>query len=71
MTPGTITPSTLEKIKNRIGPQKKLKPLDHLVIKRGDIEIKQYTKVTHLGCELDHTLSGESMVTKVIGKING
>ena len=53
------------------GSRKKLKSLDSLVIKRGDIEIKQYTKVTYLGCELDHTLSGESMVTKVLGKING
>ena len=53
------------------GSWKKLKNLVPLVIQRGDIEIRQYTKVTYLWCELDHTLSGESMVTKVIGKING
>ena len=37
----------------------------------GDINIKQYTSVTYLGCELDQYLSGESMATKVLGKING
>ena len=37
----------------------------------GDINIKQYTSVTYLGCELDQYLSGEPMVTKVLGKING
>ena len=53
------------------GSRKKLKNLDPLAIKRGDIGIKHYIKVTYLGCELDHTLSGDSMVTKVLGKING
>ena len=53
------------------GSRKKLKNIDALVIKRGDIDIKQYTSVTYLGCELDQYLSGESMVTKVLGKING
>ena len=32
--------------------------------------MKQYTSVTYFGCELDQYLSGESMVTKVLGKIN-
>ena len=53
------------------GPQKKLKKLDQLDIRRGDTKIKQHTSVTYLGCELDQYLSGESMVTKVLGKING
>ena len=53
------------------GSRKKLKNLDTLDIKRGDINIKQYTSVTYLGCELEQYLSGESMVTKVLGKING
>ena len=53
------------------GSHKKLKNLDQLDIRRGDIEIKQHTSVTYLGCELDQYLSGESMVTKVLGKING
>ena len=40
------------------GSQKKLKNLDALDIKRGEINIKQYTSVTYLGCELDQYLSG-------------
>ena len=35
-----------------------------------DIQIKQHSKVTYLGCILDETLSGESMALKVINKIN-
>ena len=53
------------------GSQKKLMNLDQLDIRRGDIKIKQHTSVTYLGCELDQYHSGESMVTKVLGKING
>ena len=53
-----------------IGSQKKLKNLDQLDIRQRDIEIKQHTSVTYIGCELDQYLSGESMVTKVLGKIN-
>ena len=34
------------------------------------IEIKQYSKVTYLGCLLDKTMPGESMVLKTIKKIN-
>ena len=35
------------------------------------IEIKQYAKVKYLGCILDESLSGESMVlNKVIDKVN-
>ena len=61
-----------EKTKSFVfGSRKKLKNLDTLDIKRGDINIKQYTSVTYLGCELDQFLSGESMVTKILGKING
>ena len=36
-----------------------------------DFKIKQHTGVTYLGWELDKNLSGEFMVTKVLGKING
>lgn len=53
------------------GSNKKLKNLNKLGIKRGDVEIKQYSNVTYLGCVLDQNLSGESMVTKVLGKISG
>ena len=42
-----------------------------LDIRRGDIKIKQYTSVTYLGCILDEDLSGESMATRILGKING
>ena len=40
-------------------------------IQYGDVKIKQYSKVTYLGCELDDSLSGEAMALKVINKING
>ena len=42
-----------------------------LDIRRGDIDIKQYTSVMYLGCILDENLSGESMATRTLGKING
>ena len=42
-----------------------------LDIRRGDIKIKQHTSVTYLGCILDESLSGESMATRILGKING
>ena len=61
-----------EKTKSIVfGSRKKMKNLPKLDISRGDIKIIQYTRVTYLGCELDQYLSGESMVTKVLGKING
>ena len=47
----------------------KLKKVGDLSIHHGDIQIKQHSKVTYLGCILDE--DGESMATKVIGKING
>ena len=50
------------------GSQKRLNNLDQLDIRRWDIQIKQHTSVTYFGCELDQYLSGESMVTKVLGK---
>ena len=46
---------------------KKYKPLN---IHYKNIKIKQYSKVTYLGCILDETLSGESMAIHVINKIN-
>ena len=42
-----------------------------LNIKYSDIEIKQCSKVTYLGCILDSNLSRASMATKVLGLING
>ena len=40
-------------------------------IRKGDIEIKQHSVVTYLGSVLDENYSGESMATKILGKING
>ena len=53
------------------GSKMKLRNVEPLDIRRGDTKIKQYTEVTYLGCKLDQNLSGESMATKVLGKING
>ena len=33
-------------------------------------KVKRYSKVTYLGCIFDETLSGESMATHVINKVN-
>ena len=59
------TKSVLFFTKNR---KKKIGTLD---IQYGDVKIKQYPKVTYLGCELEESLSGEAMALKVINKING
>ena len=48
----------------------KVKRAGSLNIKYNNIEIKQHTKVTYLGCILDETLSGESMALHVINKVN-
>ena len=48
----------------------KIKKMGKLNINHGNINIKQHSKVTYLGCILDEDLSGESMATKVLGKIN-
>jgi len=53
------------------GSNKRLKNLDELDIRHGEIKIKQYSKVPYLGCILDQNMSGESMATRVLGKING
>ena len=51
--------------------RKNCKNLKKLDIKRGDILIKQHSTVTYLGCILDENLSGGSMATRMLGKING
>ena len=48
----------------------KTKRVPKLKIKYKNIQIKQHSKVTYLGCILDETMSGESMALKVINKIN-
>ena len=45
--------------------KRKIRTLD---IQYGDVKIKQYSKVTYSGCELDDSLSGDPM--KVMNKIN-
>ena len=47
----------------------KLKKSRLLNIQYKDIHIKQYSKVTYLGCILDDTLSGESMALYIINKM--
>ena len=58
------TKSILFSTKNR---KRKIGTLD---IQYGDVKIKQYSKVTYLGFELDENLSEEAMVLKVMNKIN-
>ena len=53
------------------GTRRKLKNSGNLKIMRGDIEIKQHPNVKYLGLILDDNLSGETMATRVLGKING
>ena len=52
------------------GTKQQLKNQRDLVLRYGDIEIKQHSKVTYLGCILDNDLSGESMATKVLSLVN-
>ena len=48
----------------------KIKKVPKLKINYKNIQMKQLSKVTYLGCILDETISGESMALKVINKIN-
>ena len=50
--------------------KQRLKNQRDLDLRYGDIEIKQHSKVTYLGCILDNDLSGESMATKVLSLVN-
>ena len=50
--------------------KRKVKKASPLNIQYKDIKIKQYSKVTYLGCILDETPSEESMATHVINKVN-
>ena len=51
--------------------KRRAKNIHQLNIKYKDINIKQHSEVTYLGCVLDETLSREPMVLKVINKISG
>ena len=50
--------------------KRRAKNIRQLNIKYKDINIKQHSEVTYLGCVLDETMSGEPMALKVINKIN-
>ena len=50
--------------------KRKIKKVPKLNIIYKNIQIKQHSKVTYLGCILDETMSGESIALKVINKIN-
>ena len=52
------------------GSKHKIEKSKPLNIQCNDIKIKQYSKVTYLGCIFDETLSGESMAIHVINKTN-
>ena len=58
------TKSILFASKNRI------KKIGKLNITYNDIDIKQHSKVTYLGCTLDETLAGEPMAISVMNKVN-
>ena len=51
-------------------PLIKCKKLRKLNITYGSLKIKQYSKVTYLGCMLNESLPGESMALNVVSKIN-
>ena len=55
---------------NLLGTKLNIKRAEPLNIVYGNVKIKQYTKVTYLGCILDESLSGESMALHVLHKIN-
>ena len=48
----------------------KVKKARSLNIQYKGEKVKQYSKVTYLGCTFDETLSGESMATHVINKVD-
>ena len=50
--------------------QRKIRTIKNLNIKYQDIEIKQHSQVTYLGCIMDETMSGEPLALKVINKIS-
>ncbi len=52
------------------GTKGKIKRLQELDIKHGNIKIKQHPQVTYLGCVLDSSLTGESMALHALKKVN-
>ena len=52
------------------GTKRQLKDQKDLNLKYGDIEVKQHSRVTYLGCILDNILSGEHMAAKVLNTVH-
>ena len=52
------------------GTKLNIKQAEPLNIIYGNVKLKQYIKVTYLGCILEESLSGESMALHVLNKIN-
>ena len=52
------------------GTKRQLKDQRDLNLKYGDIEIKQHSRVTYLGCIRDNILSGEHMAAKVLNIVH-
>ena len=48
----------------------KSKKIKKLIIKCGDMQIKQHSKVKYLGRLLDETMPGEAMALNIVHKIN-
>ena len=48
----------------------KIKKIPKRKINYKNMQIKQHSKVTHVGCTLDKTMSAESRALKIINKIN-
>ena len=53
------------------GTTKKLKNLQDIDIRHGEVQIKQHSQVVYLGCTLGSTLSGDIMAMQALRKING
>ena len=51
--------------------KRRAKNIRQLNIKYKEINIKQHSEVTYLGCVLDEAMSVEPMASKVINKLNG
>ena len=49
---------------------RKIKKVLKLNVKYKNIQVKQHSKITYVGCILDETMLGESIALKVINKIN-
>ena len=58
-----------DKTKPILSPKHRSKPTGQIDISYKGVKIKQYSKVTYLGCVLDECLTGESMAIQVCTKV--